>query len=571
MTLTRLRIKSSQNAPHYYSWILVVVLTTAASLFLIFQTQDIKCWPSDSCLSYVPTAAKLSWFTFPSQMHQLPQDRLSQLNMHGKEILIIGIAFFQWLLQDKSSLFPNILLLILSFQISALLLFLIFQHYFDEITGFVVFIIYLTSFWPYLYIVLGAHQPLVLANFLISLILLQQGRGRPLWNFMAGSACGIMLFSSPTAFLFIPYFFVPAILLPKTLQPCYDSKSSWRVQALWSWGLGCLLVILALILPHPGRYFQTYQEYVLTNQAANHFRHYQDVLKATLPISFAYRGFGWLWIFRYMQLIMPVLFPCYLLSVIYLLIKSRLRPNLLFLILIAFSSPLVVETFQAAQFGRNYFSWFWGILIIIGYALHDLKIRLAKLASYQKQLFYAIFFILLGCHISWNCWILFGEILPTRLATAHLRRWLDKNDIHQVYVYQNHPRNPFVVDVLNDPGSFRPIKFVGITSLAQPQQGVVLVPPKKGRTIWNNCMDRSFERDPILNWLFESSNIQRCTIASLPSIASSRMWAQEEEICSYFDLVGGEPRNYQQPQSRIYLLDIEKVKNLLPEIPRASQ
>lgn len=537
---------------------LVIIVLLAMTAFWIIKTYRINCWPDDSCITYIPAASKLFQLRHLSEMHALPKDELSKLNMHGKETLILAIAVFQRLLKDTGSPFPNILVLILAFHISAFLLYVLIKKLCDVPSAFFALFVFVTSFWPYQYILLGAHQPLVLMNFLFTAFFWTMPGSRKFIScLVSGIFFGLMLFSSPTALMYVPYVY---IFFEFQRLKGFTLKISGKAIALFAVGAGT--VVLLMTWPDPAGYFEGYKTYVLTNQAANHFQHYQKFLSFDVPHMETFRGQGWAWIFKYIILVLPVLFPLYLMGLIYLLMNSFARPRHILFILVSLSTPLFVETVQACQFGRTYFSWHLGIVLTLTYIFYDLRQKVFFKAQAKKTLLLLLTGLLAG-HCIYNLRLLGSEILPARLSTAFVRQWLDQHHIQSVFVYQNHPRNIFVADVMNNPKWGNNIKFYSIRSSTEPSQGWILVPPKRGGTIWNNCMDQEFTSDPVLNWLYETGNIEKCSVLSVPPIPSSRIWAQEEEICTYLDLMKGTIRNYKDPKSRIYLLDVQKVRNVL--------
>ena len=152
-------------------FLFVFVFATLIAVLLSWGTYDINFWPTDSYYPYVPTAAKLFDLPYLSKMHDLPTGELTKINMRGKEALILGIAIMQRLLKDTQSLFPNVLLLIVAVYISTILFYYIFKKLFDSSTGLLAAFLFSASFWPYMYVLQGAHQPLVLVNFLFSILL----------------------------------------------------------------------------------------------------------------------------------------------------------------------------------------------------------------------------------------------------------------------------------------------------------------------------------------------------------------------------------------------------------------
>src|SRR3989338_8258798 len=107
------------------TFLIVVLLTLSISTYLSIATYYINYWPTDSENPYLPTAAKLFNLRHISDIHRLPLVGILKLNMHGKEALIAGIAIMQRILNDTSSLTPNVLLLIIAVAVSSIAVFVI--------------------------------------------------------------------------------------------------------------------------------------------------------------------------------------------------------------------------------------------------------------------------------------------------------------------------------------------------------------------------------------------------------------------------------------------------------------
>ncbi len=540
---------------------LVIVLALIATAALGFRTADLRCWPGDSCISYIPAAAGLFSGGQLSSMHENAADSLSRLNMRGKEALVLAIALAQRMLSDTTGLFPNILVLLIAAGLSIVLFYLIFTRLFDEKAGLLAAVIFLTCFWPYQYVLLGAHQPFVLAVFLITFYLLLRAGQHPVLFFSAGIFGGLMFFSSPTAVVYLPYF----LLIPVT-----SAGTGCGAAGLRGWrtlGRPGLLVLSGLVLtfvlftyPRIAENLRGFITYVLTNQGGNHFGYYHELLSAKFSLPPVFRGAGWPWILRYCALIMPVLGIAYLAALAYLLSRSLRERKAFAVLLISLSTPLAVEAAQVAQFGRNYFSWLFGIIFAVVYAFHTRRHSLAGGPGLKKQALYGTTALLLIGHVLFNGVLFFNDVLPARTFASDVSAWLKDHHVKELLVYQGHPQNRFTVDMLQDKDEPQPLRIRGIQSLTQPSSGYVLIPPSRGLTIWHNCVDKPFSGDPVLNELYRTGKLDKVAEVSFPTIASSRVWAQEEEVCAYRDLIRGEITDYGAETSRLYIVDVKKFK-----------
>ncbi len=532
--------------------IIFIVLMTA---WLGRTTCYINAWPSDSAASYIPTAAKLFEMRFFSQMHDLHLHGLSRLNMRGKEALIVDIAILQRILGDTESLYPNILLLILSCGLSSGLLFLIFKKFFNATAGFVAFVLFAFSFWPYMYVLLGAHQPLVLCNFLLSFFFLQRAGPRRVYLFLGGLFFGLTFFSSPTAIMYMPYY---GLLLLADHQDFRLSRvfSKKTGQGFLFFFAGLAGVLLAFTLPRPLESLKMFIIYVFLSRGGNHFQYYADYLSRFFAVPAFLRGGGWLWIFKYFTLTMPILFAACGVSMAYLLTRSSKPRRTFMLVLLGLSTPLAVEIIQVAQFGRNYFSWFFGMIFLLCAAVGCYMNNHAPFVWKKHKVFSVSLAVFLLCHVVFNARVFFKDILPSRLATTYAYEWLRERNIGQVLVYQDHHSNTFAADVLNNPKSPVKIEFRGIRSFLQARTGYILLPGISGTTIWQDCSRDPFTGDPPLQGIIAAGLLPECAAARFPTVASSRYWPQEEEVCTYRDLMLGQVSEQTRRLSEIYILDV---------------
>ncbi len=534
----------------------VVLLTLLICSALAAATYYINYWPSDSQNPYVPTAAKLFQLHYISDIHNLPLPGILRINMHGKEALILGIAIMQKILRDPVSLYPNVLLLITAVGICAILIYLIVSRLLDASIGLIVYLFFIFCFWPYIYVLLGAHQPLSLMNFLFAVFFLLSAAGRRFLYFLSGAFLALMLFSSPTAPLYLPYYlgFLICQALNSQGPKKLSQKSSFDILFILS---GFLIVFLLFTLPDPWQSVKDFLRFVHFSQHNNNFAIYHIYLERFFPLSIDFRGAGWLWILKYFFLIMPVLFTLYWLSAIYLLKIAPQKKYIFLIFILSVSTPCLVEIIKVVQFGRNYFPSIVGILGLIGFSLYEIKHRLATRLG--KRIFWIGITSILALHISFNLSMFLNDIYPSRTVTTHIYNWCRKNNIDQLFVYYEHPLKKNLVQFFNNPKYKTKMKFFGIHHIAEASDGYILIPPITGKTSYVECRYDNFAEDPYATELFLSGNFQKYVVASFKTAAASRIWNMEEEICAYRDLILGQVSPEDRKKGYAYILDAKKL------------
>lgn len=529
--------------------IIALLITLTLAVLLAKETYDMCSWPTDSELAYIPAATRIFMTPFISDLHH---STLIQFKiMHGKEALVVAIAILQHLLNDYEGLFPNILALILATAGSGLLIFLILRRIVNAHAAFLGFILFATSFWSYQYILQGAHQPLVMFHFLLATFFLLKFDGRGRFYLLSGLALGLMLFSSPTAVIYLPYYLAAYIYQQRLL----GTQLLWKdqIKTLGLIALGAIFVIIVFTIPDPIKNLREFADFLSKSRAGNHFQINEKALDTVLPR----RGAGPIWIWKYFTLAMPVLFGAYILSIAYLLKQSIRQRSLLWLILLSLSTPLTVELTQVAQFGRNYFSWLIGMIFLIAYASHRFFEKKHPRKIQKGAL--ALILSIVITHAMFNFKIFATDILPSRMATTNMYDWFMAHRDRPHYAYVLHPHNINTANVINRPAAKELVKFKRINSIREAKEGYMLIPPYTGKSIYVNCSYPDFSEDEALNKLISSDEFKRFVVASFPSLASSRIWPQEEEYCSYLDLIEGPITSRERELAHSWIIDLEKL------------
>jgi hypothetical protein len=87
----------------------------------------------------------------------------------------------------------------------------------------------------------------------------------------------------------------------------------------------------------------------------------------------------------------------------------------------------------------------------------------------------------------------------------------------------------------------------------------MLIPVHTGKSIFVNCRFPDYMDDPALTRLIASGELDRYVAASFPTLASSRIWPQEEEYCSYLDLIENKITNHDRNLGYAWILDLKKL------------
>ncbi|MBU4334261.1 MAG: glycosyltransferase family 39 protein [Candidatus Omnitrophica bacterium] len=535
----------------------VFIIASIIAVYLSKILFYINCWPTDSCSLYIPAARRL--FEPPiylSQLHNLFETDLTALAMFGKEVLILGTAGFQYILGDWLSLYPNILFLIIVNFIASLMIYYVIKNFFDKHIGFLGFILYATTFWPYQYVLQGAHQPLVFMNFLLAVYFIQTSDRRYFRCFISGLFLGLMYFSSPTATVYMPYYLGIICYYFTFKLPEIDGRKNLfcALSAL----AGLLLVYIVFTYPYPVLTMEYFLKVVSFSKLKNNFTVFRQANAKHFYAPQMFRGGGIRWIAKYFYLTMPTLFFGYVASLLFLVKQTKHQTKIWIILFFNFCAFAVVELSQVAQFGRNYFSYFFGFIFIICYACFLFFIRKRERTRQLAWVRLMVYFLIV--HLVVNSWIFFGDVLPTRLATTKIYNWLIDHDIEQVYVYGDHVYKKNVYDAINNPKQKKKIGFKVISSISDVKDGYILIPPVTGKSIWSNCISEDYTDDGSFNRIYGSNNWKDAVVAEFKAMPSSRIWVQEEEICAYRDLILNQISDLDRSKGNVWILDAQKLR-----------
>jgi len=221
-------------------------------------------------------------------------------------------------------------------------------------------------------------------------------------------------------------------------------------------------------------------------------------------------------------------------------------------------SPIMVgELTRGPQIARTYFPSFVGILLWIGYGSAQLH---ESLPADSKEILIRVWGVIVLVVLLWNFRVFITELLPSRMAVAHLKRKLDEFGISEFYTYDNSFNTAFV-EVLIDqyPDKYK-VKY--IQSLSEVKTGYIVVPGTSAKALNMDSVRQGIEHgdftdDPALNKIKKDKQIENLAIASFKNTGSSKYWVQDSEVTSYRELVVKDISDDDRWLAKGWLLDAE--------------
>lgn len=312
---------------------------------------------------------------------------------------------------------------------------------------------------------------------------------------------------------------------------------------------GFIMMFFALTMPHPKDSMRKYFYYTFHNQYKKHFRHYIDYFaKRGITVYRDTRGAGWPWVPRLLWRFLPwhsalfAAFFAYILIVRLLQHQYNLLPLDLTVLIISLLPLLWSEFTKAAQVSRIYAPVFTASIIFIGYSFYTFS---------ESTYFLPLIFGFTILTISWNLWKFLYETYPARMGSTRMFKTLKRLNIQEIYTYNTAYNNSMVYTMPGIKESpYVPRKKIAppfnvryIDSMADVKDGWIVIPGTNGIAITMDDEPEAingnfrFTKDPVLNKLLNSKDIDNIATAKFKTYGTSRAWASECEVLSYMDLI----------------------------------
>lgn len=343
-------------------------------------------------------------------------------------------------------------------------------------------------------------------------------------------------------------------------------KDSWPIFA------GFMVVFMIFTAPNPIKNFKKYISYLLHPRKKTHFRAYMDyIAQKGITVYRNTRGAGWPWIPRVLWRIAPIYLVVFLISFGGLLILRLNRGQYLVLLLdlvvlaIATSPIWWAEFTKAPQMSRTYLPGFITSLLFVGYSSYH----------FIRFPFFNFILVLVLCLVFvWNIWKFLSDSYPTRMGATRLVEALNRLNIKEFYTYRT-SYNKGLVETIPGLGesAYAPRKKIKppfsvsyINSLNEVKNGWIVIPGTNGISITmdgepeainNNFI---FTKDPILNRLLKSQDIEKIATKKIKTYGNSQIWPLECEVLGYLDLFMHEVSKEKLYRGYAWLINTEKLK-----------
>jgi len=572
----------------------------------------------------VRSASQICLFDWPSKMHSIPGNR-SQL----REYWTLFIHVLGRFKKDNSSDHMNITLALLANAVSSILAYFVFSIYFNPTIGFVVALLYITSFWPYHVAIYMGHVHLAQMFFLSAIIFLQTTEMVDIGSAYILFLCGglftaVSFFSSsasrkypPVVLIALVYALREHIILP--WSDAYDLGNLWMIisiiilvifvnvstrlflerivtflnkvikSVMWKkdhvvflnkqvsrllilvglisiffnladtfiipfalYALGIVIVSIHILFP-PSELrnnLSRYYGWLNVSKWASHFKSYPEKKKTfgrELPDDF--RGGGLIWNHRFFLIVMPLVYPLYIFSVLFLgfnAVDAALEScsvglvAIFILFVITSLMPIIIhEATKGLKVGKAYMPALLLLLLVTAGALNQLLSYLGS-SPILNRILWEILSLIIVAQFAHTIYVLFSDTIPCRMAPTILRNKLKEFKVKEFYTYDNPYNDSFVhTMVYSYPNEF---KVHTINSISEVNNGIVVIPNTSSKSVNSETMQYAilngdFDKDEALNELYENRGIEKIALAKIRTMGSSKYYVHESEVTSYRDLI----------------------------------
>ncbi len=329
---------------------------------------------------------------------------------------------------------------------------------------------------------------------------------------------------------------------------------------------GFLVSLVLLTVPDIKKGIKNYLSYFLGPMLGQggmkyHFKIYVDFFaKRGIRVNRTTRGAGPKWVPLILLRMAPFHLIIFLVSVLLAFILLNTNSISVFLILAASLLPIIwSEITGAAQIGRTYSPALIGMLIFIGYTAHSIQL------TYGMEIYWLLFWVSVIPAATWNIYIFSSDIYPARMAIPNLIVILRKLGIKEFYTYQTNYNNA-LTNAIN-PGVAKQftIRYMNNLEELKNKNAWIIIPGTSSKAInmeseMEGIDNGDFAKDPLLNKLIETREIENIAEKRLKTFGTSRYWVHESEVTSYRDLILHDVRKEDIFRGYAWLLNADKIK-----------
>lgn len=330
----------------------------------------------------------------------------------------------------------------------------------------------------------------------------------------------------------------------------------------WPVALGSLCFLLIFALPDIKNNLKYVWNIIVDTQIKkkSHFRLYVDYFaKKGITVSRDTQGGGWRWLPKIFFRMAPWHSVFFLISLFYLAITTLTGhtsvPHLILITLTSLSPILWAQLTRAPQISRTFSPGLISMLLLIGYFLS---------IPQNNHVNRTVLWVGLLSTVIWNLWKFFSDVYPARMTAANLTKTLLSLNIKECSTYETEYNNN-VVNVI-DQTALNNIKINYIKSLSEVKDGWIVIPGTSSKAM-NMSSEResvregNYDKDPILNQLLKTGQIEKRATAKFKSLGTSNIWVHESEVASYRDLILKEVTDQDRFRGYTWLIHSSQLKN----------
>ena len=266
-----------------------------------------------------------------------------------------------------------------------------------------------------------------------------------------------------------------------------------------------------------------------------------------------------MWVLIYSIRFLPIILSLYFIASAVIIRYSKNRVRDAGVLVLLGSTPILLELTQVAQAGRHYFSWLPGMIFVIIWGFRCLSEKIER-TFIKTSVIWGMRFLLV-IHAGWNIQSFLTDILPARMANTKLIYWLKEHRIPKVSVPYNHFGLANTINQLNRTSLGKIVDIEFVSRLTDSKTDYYVLPPLTGKSVWYNCSSEDFYEDPdIYQLAYVKGTLPRYAVAAFPAMSASRFWLQEEEVCTYVDLVRNLITQEDRDRGILYVLDVKEIR-----------
>jgi len=297
-----------------------------------------------------------------------------------------------------------------------------------------------------------------------------------------------------------------------------DSSSFFYTMAFFL--LGSFVAFLIINYPVSLENIIGYLRYTDMSDVAhfNKIKNYFDKINEKIINGMRAEKSGILWIVKYLFLIIRYeIFLLLLLSFFYFYLNGSLI-NYILVLVISLTPIIIGEISKGPQIGRSYYPFFIGFVFFIGFIYFNI--------SSSTYLYMIVF---LGS--VYNFYLLFTFIIPERTAVYKLMKYLKKEKIREIYIY-NSKFYDWVIPPLKDMLPSLKVRYINTHDECLNKH--LLIPGQSHKVVNNfGISEDDFDLDKVFINDVNSGTYDKNILLKLKNMGTSKFWMHEDEVSSY--------------------------------------